>query len=502
MKTRRLAHFRWQRIALACIAAFACDGEPQTSEAPASPLTDVSAAPKSQSSENATPNSDLEAESFQAQLEALGYVTTVEIAESDLLSSGVVRHQRGAASPGLNLFNFRDEAEARLMTLDGHVVHRWHSDLQGSMVARFTQAMPLAPVDFFEGWNHIELLPGGDLLVIGSHHMLMRLDWNSKLLWKLDLAAHHDVALDPNSVIYVLVDKLRRATVEGQEVAFQDNLIVKVSADGKILGHLSLYDALRDMPLRDTKLLRLHGQQTRKLSAGLRPKPEDSPYKNLYRAAIRGEHSEHAELMNLIFHNLPEDIFHANSLEVVSDATPGWNKGDYLVSILRLDTVVLIDKETERVKWSWGPGELEKPHHATQLSNGDVLIFDNGSKRKWSRIVRLDPTHNQIIWSYQSEPKEDFYSRSRGGAQLLDNGNVLITETNSGRVFEVTPAGERVWEYLSKVNPKQDGPARRAVIYRMTRLHRDQIKILAPRLASPPNEAARELEKTFAPVGD
>ena len=115
-----------------------------------------------------------------------------------------------------------------------------------------------------------------------------------------------------------------------------------------------------------------------------------------------------------------------------------------------------------------------------------LLIFDNGPARGWSRILRLDPVQRRVVWTYQTDPKEDFYSRSRGGAQLLENGNVLITETDSGRVFEITPAGEVVWEYLSEVTRDKAGAEQRAAIYRMTRLHPDQLETLAPRLTSQP----------------
>ena len=40
-------------------------------------------------------------------------------------------------------------------------------------------------------------------------------------------------------------------------------------------------------------------------------------------------------------------------------------------------------------------------------------------------------------------------------AQRLPNGNTLICEGDTGRLFEVTSAGELVWEY---VNPHFGGP--------------------------------------------
>ena len=38
----------------------------------------------------------------------------------------------------------------------------------------------------------------------------------------------------------------------------------------------------------------------------------------------------------------------------------------------------------------------------------------------------------------------------RGKHQQLDNGNILITEPQSGRVFEVDRSGDLVWEYQNR----------------------------------------------------
>ena len=42
-----------------------------------------------------------------------------------------------------------------------------------------------------------------------------------------------------------------------------------------------------------------------------------------------------------------------------------------------------------------------------------------------------------------------FHSPYTSSAQRLANGNTLICESVSKRVFEVTPAGETVWEYVA-----------------------------------------------------
>jgi len=55
------------------------------------------------------------------------------------------------------------------------------------------------------------------------------------------------------------------------------------------------------------------------------------------------------------------------------------------------------------------------------LKNGNILIFDNGSGRGWSRIIEVNPIGKEIVWEYHAEPKESFITRYWGSAQGLPN---------------------------------------------------------------------------------
>jgi hypothetical protein len=54
----------------------------------------------------------------------------------------------------------------------------------------------------------------------------------------------------------------------------------------------------------------------------------------------------------------------------------------------------------------------------------------------------------QLVWSYQSSGMQSFYSSHISGCQRLPNGNTSINSGNQGLMFEVTPGGEVVWEYI------------------------------------------------------
>jgi hypothetical protein len=136
---------------------------------------------------------------------------------------------------------------------------------------------------------------------------------------------------------------------------------------------------------------------------------------------------------------------HGNAISV----TP---TGDLLVSFRQISVVAIVDRDTGDFRWKWGPGEVSHQHHSTYLDNGRVLLFDNGPHRRglsYSRVIEVDPETNTIVWEYHGEPLASFYSYNTSSAERLPNGNTLICEGVPGRVFEVTPQGQIVWEYIN-----------------------------------------------------
>src|SRR6056297_1412142 len=137
---------------------------------------------------------------------------------------------------------------------------------------------------------------------------------------------------------------------------------------------------------------------------------------------------------------------HMNSLRVTRD-------GHWLVSFRTTSTVALLDGSSGRVLWQWGPGHTSHQHDVRELDNGNLLLFDNGVHRSrapaYARILEIDPATREIVWQYTDRVILAFQSFMGGGAQRLSNGNTFITEAASGRLFQVTPEGETVWEWVN-----------------------------------------------------
>src|SRR6185295_19165656 len=162
-------------------------------------------------------------------------------------------------------------------------------------------------------------------------------------------------------------------------------------------------------------------------------------------------------------HPLEGDVLHANTIEVFD--------GKALVSLRETDTIGIVDLETRRFVWA-RRGPWDGQHQPTRLDSGKILLFDNQPRRRLSYVEEIDPRSGEIGWRYPSLPTQFLSSEQAGSAQRLGNGNTLITESERGRAFEVTPAGETVWEFLS---PHRAGPkgAFVATLFEVVRLALD-----------------------------
>lgn len=104
---------------------------------------------------------------------------------------------------------------------------------------------------------------------------------------------------------------------------------------------------------------------------------------------------------------------------------------------------------------------LDGPHAPTVLANGNILAFDNGRERGYSRVLEIDPRTRKIVWEYSGYDHFLPFSLSGSSAQRLANGNTLIVTRAAGIIIEVSPDKRVVWGYRYKL-----GNLYRAVKYR------------------------------------
>ena len=358
-----------------------------------------------------------EAKKNLSQLGSLPYASHVAIPARHRGKRGVTIHDKRRVASGYTLY--ATNARAELIDMQGNVRRVWKH-------ATMTKQ-----------WHHVEPYGDGSLLVLDekTKHLAL-LDRDSRMLWQRPIWAHHDVA-SRDAHLLVLTRKIERISFEDKGAAsVVSDYISELDADGALIRDLSL------MTLFSAKIpkARITAIQEREASG---PLPE--------------------RLTDTVF-----DVLHSNSLEVLPRDVPGLGRaGQVLISLRELDLLAVIDWPSGRILWSWGPGTVQRQHQPLLLTNNRVLLFDNGTKRGWSRLVELDPQSNELAWAYQATPPSAFFSEWGGGVQRLENGNTLVADTVSGRIFEITPRGEVVWEYWN--NDVWKGVSRGS-IYRAQRI--------------------------------
>jgi hypothetical protein len=305
----------------------------------------------------------------------------------------------------------------------GRVVHTWNADPENHAEAWFLErpanghwfTMTQAP------------LPDADNSEAAGHSAVAELDWKGQAVWRYSAPAgihpRHDMDRVPNGHTLILGSRRRNAPRVSKR-AIEDIPVVEADPAGKIVRQWDMPDDFDEF--------------------GFPPEVRRAIYE-------RGG-----------------DVFHTNTLEVLrgnelaaSDAR--FAPGNLLRCNRSNSLIFIVDRTTGKIVWRWGlePRGLVGPHHPTMPHNGDILVYDNGGsaafpprRRGYTRLVDVNPSTGKVVWQYAHEPysfKETpkFFSSSRGSVRRLPNGNTLSPDCHKGRVFEITPQGEIVWEYIS-----------------------------------------------------
>lgn len=376
----------------------------------------------------ATPRAAVEGDEVE-RLRSLPYLSGVQAHRDD--TTGVVRRDPTRSCPGYTLYETQPLSRADLIDEMGTVVKSWS----------------YGPSD---RWERADLLPDGDLLVIGvdphvwtdggppdriadSSRYVLRLSWQGQVRWKKSIRAHHDIEQTPDGRVLLLGFERRLVPAINATVPTRDDHLILLDRDGNVLESRSMLEAIQRAPA----LFRL---------LSVRPSTLGGP---------------------------PwVDLLHSNSAEwmrrrELAGKDRIYDLDNVLVCFRHQNRVAVVNWTRNEVVWSWGERELSGPHDAQVLENGHFLVFDNGLGRGASRVLEIDPASKRVVWQYAASPPTAFYTPSKGSAQRLPNGNTLIAESDKGRAFEVTPDGRVVWEFVS---PHRLGNGMRAALVRMRRI--------------------------------
>lgn len=337
---------------------------------------------------------------------------------------GVTIYDPSRTENGYTLYTSGDGTYASLIDMQGHEVHRW--SLPFSDVWQKNPSGREAQSDDLMYWRNAQMLPNGDLVAIYVAandspwgYGMVKIDRDSNLLWNYRAHTHHDLDITPDGRVIALTHQFTDEPVEAipqLEMPWLNDYLVALSLeDGKQLSKVSLFESF-----------------------------EASPYR---------------ELLYAIPRYATADPLHTNSVEYLDQhdadvfAPAKGHAGQIILSFRHPGVVALVEPASGEMTWAT-KGPWLGQHDARVLANGNFTLFDNygnfGTDNR-SRVIEVDPETHEIVRRYTGNAEHPLNSGLRGAAQTLANGNRLVTESDGGRLFEVTPGGELVWEFWNPI---------------------------------------------------
>jgi hypothetical protein len=354
--------------------------------------------------------------------------------------TGVIYYKSNKAYDGYTLFAPNSCKKTYLIDMEGNLVHSWNSQ-------------------YFPGL-YAELLPNGNLLrggrppykycgIDGVSGLVEEIDWSGKVVWKYELASkdqvqHHAFDRMPNGNTLILgwerisnekmIEKGRdpktipEKSVPGKGVYHRDfwlDFVIEVNPAGKTVWEWHAFDHL--------------GKGPDKLDPNyVLPMPVGEIYATY-------------------------DWSHFNSVDYVPETD------QVLMNSRNLAEIYLVSHKTGKIEYRWGnpcaygagkcpsyfdvgDQKMFGSHDARWLGDGKVSIFDNSSENPEgtrSKVLIVNTKTNEIEWKYEAWDQSSFFSHRQGAAQVLPNGNVLVTSSNTGHVFEVTKNREIAWDFVN-----------------------------------------------------
>ncbi|MDP6179053.1 MAG: aryl-sulfate sulfotransferase [Desulfatiglandales bacterium] len=345
-----------------------------------------------------------------------------------------------------------------------------------------------------------KLLPGG--YVMGSTGErnpkygyqdqidIVQVDWDGNIVWKFNkyerikdsrqkptwmARQHHDFQREGNPVGYYvprmapLVDKGNTLIVchknqknsDISDKLLLDDTIIEVTWDGKIIWEWVCSDHFDEMGFSEEARNILSRHPNIKPAGGV------GDWMHINSMSTLGPNK---------WYDAGDERFHPDN--IIWDGR-------------QTNIIAITDRKKGNLVWQVGPdytatrklrklGQIIGQHHAHMIprglpGEGNILVFDNGgwggygapnpgavtghnnALRDYSRVLEFDPVTLEVVWKYtpteagflQPMDSYKFYSGLISSAQRLPNGNTMITEGSDGRLFEITPEYEIVWEYIS-----------------------------------------------------
>jgi len=259
------------------------------------------------------------------------------------------------------------------------------------------------------------LLPDGSLIFNNLLSPLIKIDKLSRLVWAIDGIYHHSVELDADGNIWVPSVIEASPFFAGILNDFKDDAITQLSPAGKILFRRSVAQILFD-----------NGYRGLLLGAG--------PYE--------------------------KDLLHINEIQPALTTGKYWIKGDLLISARNRSTVFLYRPSTNKILWLQ-TGPWLNQHDAHFMGDTAISVFGNDMVRVFGDERLLSSYNEEYVYNFNSgkitTPYTAFLKAAKvstaneGRAQVLQNGDLFVEETNKNRLLRGNSGG-LIWQYVDRID--------------------------------------------------
>lgn len=274
----------------------------------------------------------------------------------------------------------------------------------------------------FTTWNaklfrtiHPVLLPDGNLIVKDHFSPLFRIDACGKRVWMNDQRVfHHSTEMDADGHLWI-PSLIEPQKLDGVKPEFEEDEIVELDTDGKVLFSRSLAQLMVDQHL--DYLLFTNGRYV-------------------------------------------ADPMHLNDIQPVMSDGPYWKKGDLFLSLRNISTIMLYRPSTDQIVW-WKMGPWVAQHDVDVLDQTRISVYDNHAEnrgkgavvRDHSDVVVYDFATDTVSRPYEALMKDEKIRTLFAGLYTaLPDGYALIEDVTDARLMVAGPDGKLAAEYTNRAD--------------------------------------------------
>jgi len=258
-------------------------------------------------------------------------------------------------------------------------------------------------------------LKDGSIVAHGSATPLFKIGICSKLQWMQDEDLfHHSIELGPKGNFWVPIHIEPKRVSIGTSDTFFDDGIAQVSPSGEVLYSKSVVQILDD---------------------------------NNLDAYVFGAGNE----KNV-------DPIHLNDIQPVLEDGPFWKKGDLFLSLRNQSLVLLYRPSENKVLWH-KIGPWLSQHDVDIIDTNRIGVFNNNSRRI-SNDYTVDGANDEVVYNFQTGKTETPFragfkklairTYSSGSGDFVGNSELLVEETDHGRLVQFDRSGKVSWQYVNR----------------------------------------------------